>query len=374
MNYAPPNIIIFRTTIADRKENVDKHEETELMEGKTTESENKSKNKEEFLKNIFGKNLLCPISHQIMKDPVIDPSSGRSFERLEIYKWLETSNLSPLTRVPINIDHLVSNVTLKNVIEDVMKNQTQIVNHIKSINLNSTSSNNDTKNNDITNYDETKNVRETTNMISVVDNKQHHNNNNDHKVGAGAAEEHKFIVKRISDYNRNDIDDFMNNQRTALLTLMSQFYVNGKDDFKRLSNVLDCFTGCRYAYDIMPNDNFVPCEYVNRKKALWPNQAVVFAIEDSTRLHLSFDKLRLLHGFSDSVIYPTESIDIIDGNIQYNNTNHAGNGIDHQTGFLQILLKIKTLHIYSARIFVIYSLKSLMYNCQPLSVWMMQHP
>ncbi|EKX45487.1 hypothetical protein GUITHDRAFT_53147, partial [Guillardia theta CCMP2712] len=40
--------------------------------------------------------FLCPISMEVMKDPVI-AMDGHSYERQNIERWLEDHNTSPLT-------------------------------------------------------------------------------------------------------------------------------------------------------------------------------------------------------------------------------------------------------------------------------------
>ena len=45
--------------------------------------------------------FLCPISLEIMRDPVIC-KDGHTYERAVILKWLETNSVSPLTRTPIS--------------------------------------------------------------------------------------------------------------------------------------------------------------------------------------------------------------------------------------------------------------------------------
>jgi hypothetical protein len=39
--------------------------------------------------------FLCPITHELMTDPVIDPD-GNSYERLAIESWLQQHSTSPI--------------------------------------------------------------------------------------------------------------------------------------------------------------------------------------------------------------------------------------------------------------------------------------
>ena len=40
--------------------------------------------------------FLCPITHEVMRDPVV-LSDGHTYERREIFRWLCTHDTSPLT-------------------------------------------------------------------------------------------------------------------------------------------------------------------------------------------------------------------------------------------------------------------------------------
>ncbi|KAF0977053.1 hypothetical protein FDP41_003706 [Naegleria fowleri] len=81
--------------------------------------------------NTYPQEFYCPITQEIMYDPVIG-KDGHTYEREAIKKWLEEHNVSPMTREPMRADQLVSNIALRNTIE-------QIVN--ASENLNGSSSN-----------------------------------------------------------------------------------------------------------------------------------------------------------------------------------------------------------------------------------------
>ena len=58
---------------------------------------------------------LCPISYEIMKDPVIC-ADGNSYERCEIENWFKKNNTSPLTGLKLRNTHLIPNNTLKRAI------------------------------------------------------------------------------------------------------------------------------------------------------------------------------------------------------------------------------------------------------------------
>lgn len=64
--------------------------------------------------------FLCPITCEIMVDPVMD-ADGNTYERWAITRWLEKSQQSPITRMPIASRMLVPNRALKAIIDDWRK-------------------------------------------------------------------------------------------------------------------------------------------------------------------------------------------------------------------------------------------------------------
>lgn len=311
-----------------------------------------------FMKNIFGSSIICPISHQIMQDPVIDPTSGRSFERLEIYRWLQTSNISPLTRIPVDIDHLISNVSLKNVIQEISDNRIKIIKNILNKYENK-------------NKENKKNIRgrtsrfssRRTNMIQFSDIKSNNVVRNENAISMHPVE-NKIIVENVPDiFQVPESSSYINSMRKGLSYLLCNLRLNGKDDFRKISNTVDCFTGCRFAYDIMHNDSLRMCHQYNKKHAFWPNQAVVYAIEDGIRLNLSIDNLKNLHGINhESIIHPTNIMEIVDNSDNTTITSGSNNG-----GYVQTLIKLRSsLYVRSARIYLIWSIKSLIYKGNPL--------
>jgi len=52
--------------------------------------------------------FLCPIQHEIMRDPVV-ASDGFSYERAAISEWMLRSNVSPMTRTLFSSKYKISN-------------------------------------------------------------------------------------------------------------------------------------------------------------------------------------------------------------------------------------------------------------------------
>lgn len=76
----------------------------------------KSKANRKAARDAVSEELTCPISMELMRDPVMC-ADGHSYERVNIEEWLMKSNLSPVTGMELEYRFLVSNVTLKKVIE-----------------------------------------------------------------------------------------------------------------------------------------------------------------------------------------------------------------------------------------------------------------
>ncbi|KAF4399013.1 hypothetical protein G4B88_023607 [Cannabis sativa] len=90
----------------------------------TTSSEEKEKKYLERRNSLGNQHLLplkgfyCSITHEVMVDPV-ETSSGQTFERSAIEKWLaEGNNFCPLTKVPLDAAALRPNKTLRQSIEE----------------------------------------------------------------------------------------------------------------------------------------------------------------------------------------------------------------------------------------------------------------
>jgi hypothetical protein len=60
--------------------------------------------------------FLCPITNDVMQNPVID-HEGNTYEETAIKEWLFRRNESPVTRSPLSLQQLTPNRALKDVIE-----------------------------------------------------------------------------------------------------------------------------------------------------------------------------------------------------------------------------------------------------------------
>ena len=60
--------------------------------------------------------LLCPISLEIMTDPVVTPY-GHTYDRKSIESYLEKEEVDPITREPLKKSQLAPNYTIREMIE-----------------------------------------------------------------------------------------------------------------------------------------------------------------------------------------------------------------------------------------------------------------
>eukprot|EP01134_Creolimax_fragrantissima_P007472 CFRG7472T1 len=60
--------------------------------------------------------FCCPITYDVMTDPVLDPE-GNCYERTAIEQWIDVHGTSPITRTPLTKRSLVPNRNLKDLIE-----------------------------------------------------------------------------------------------------------------------------------------------------------------------------------------------------------------------------------------------------------------
>mmetsp|Transcript_9035 Transcript_9035/g.10215 ORF Transcript_9035/g.10215 Transcript_9035/m.10215 type:complete len:144 (+) Transcript_9035:19-450(+) len=60
--------------------------------------------------------LLCPISLEIMTDPVVTPY-GHTYERKNIEEYIERHGIDPMTRKPLAKDALIPNYSIRTMLE-----------------------------------------------------------------------------------------------------------------------------------------------------------------------------------------------------------------------------------------------------------------
>jgi hypothetical protein len=65
------------------------------------------------------KGFLCPLTMDIMYDPVLDPE-GNTYERKAIMEWLRHKRNSPVSRQPLNDKMLIPNNALRETIHEFM--------------------------------------------------------------------------------------------------------------------------------------------------------------------------------------------------------------------------------------------------------------
>jgi hypothetical protein len=68
------------------------------------------------------KEYVCPITLKLMEDPVI-LEDGHSYDRKAIERWLRTNRRSPTTNEILNSKHMISNYSLKSLIEAFVEKQ-----------------------------------------------------------------------------------------------------------------------------------------------------------------------------------------------------------------------------------------------------------
>jgi hypothetical protein len=68
--------------------------------------------------DVVPPSFLCPITHDVMKDPYIVVETGHSYERVSIASWLAFNKTDPKTNNVLTNKALVPNHTLRGAIDD----------------------------------------------------------------------------------------------------------------------------------------------------------------------------------------------------------------------------------------------------------------
>ena len=140
-------------TIKDAKD-----ENKKEIEEKKKEIEEQKLNEEEINNfvnkiddNVIPESFICPITQNIMIDPVISPY-GISYEKYAIENWLSKNNVDPFSQKPLKKEQLVRNFALKNAIREFIINFKKDYEKKKNNSLNSQNENvilNSENNNDL---------------------------------------------------------------------------------------------------------------------------------------------------------------------------------------------------------------------------------
>ncbi|CAF1010185.1 unnamed protein product [Rotaria sp. Silwood1] len=70
--------------------------------------------------------FICPITQDIMQNPVLLVEDGHSYEQSALERWFKTHNTSPLTNKQLKSQTFVINYNLKSIIEDFCRQQSEV--------------------------------------------------------------------------------------------------------------------------------------------------------------------------------------------------------------------------------------------------------
>jgi hypothetical protein len=114
---------LMTTTSTSKREEINNEEVEEEEDG---EEDGEDGDEEEELYDSAPKEFVCPISHQVMEDPVT-ASDGVSYERLSITRWLLQYSNSPSTGLPLSSLSLFPNFNLKSLLTTWKETQLDIL-------------------------------------------------------------------------------------------------------------------------------------------------------------------------------------------------------------------------------------------------------
>lgn len=69
------------------------------------------------LVQLAPRNFLCPISMELMTEPVVCPS-GVTYDRKSVTQWIQQNHSDPATNAGIRTDNLYPNVVLRDMIQE----------------------------------------------------------------------------------------------------------------------------------------------------------------------------------------------------------------------------------------------------------------
>jgi len=99
------------------------------------QQKNTERVKNKGAKKVVPASFFCPISHELMKDPVIVVETGQTYERNQIEQWLQEHSVDPVTNEKLPKQMLTPNIALRNTIEDFRKTHKVAKSLIGSIDL-----------------------------------------------------------------------------------------------------------------------------------------------------------------------------------------------------------------------------------------------
>jgi hypothetical protein len=90
-----------------------RREEKQIDESRCTDSLPKGGEEQQTTADNLPVEFLCPLTNEIMKDPVSLGTTGLIFERVTIEKWLANNHNHPLTNIPLEAHDLVLSPNLE---------------------------------------------------------------------------------------------------------------------------------------------------------------------------------------------------------------------------------------------------------------------
>ena len=99
---------------SSKNEKIEEEKEKKMLEEAKNDPE-MNKDVSELPDYSSVNSFLCPITKNIMKNPVITPY-GTTYDKDAILGWLKTNETCPLTKKPLNRKMLIPNYALKNAI------------------------------------------------------------------------------------------------------------------------------------------------------------------------------------------------------------------------------------------------------------------
>lgn len=64
----------------------------------------------------FPDHLICPITTNLLEDPVIAPS-GYTYEREDLRNWVDNNGVDPFTREPLSMNQVIPNRALQEAVK-----------------------------------------------------------------------------------------------------------------------------------------------------------------------------------------------------------------------------------------------------------------